>query len=877
MKRLSLLTLCAGLLIQSFVMVAVSQETATPPEGGAAPKVDTNAPATTTTTTTTTTSTEIVGPESGEANSASKAAQFEMTKRQELAFTANQAISDGERLLSAGQLDAAAERFKYALDNLPEGGTSAPAYQKAASGMADVLARQGDAGMKSKKYDVAVKSYQEACNYQPSNESYRNKLENAKQAAARYDRSAKEVAGTENNPALTPQFREKLAQIQKLFFEGDRLYDTGQYDAAENRYMQILALDSYNKAARGRLERLDRTRMRTAEKMRDATRAAAMNKVTELWSEKVPVDYAKKGQQKETDKGGESKLARMTRKLQEMRIPSLNFNQADIQTVVQVLTAKSRELDSTKDGINFVLQTESAAPAAPTKPGEKAEPAAPAPAIPAVTINLQDVPMLEALRFISSITNLQVKVEEYAVYLLPQNAVSSVLQTRTFAVPGGFFEGGLKAQGQKPGSTETTKVDSVKIDVKQQLIDKGIQFPDGATAAFLSGSSRLVVKNTPDQLDVIAALISASNIETPQVEIETRLTEFTDDQLKALTFNYLYSMDTSLFSGANPMGYPTMANVGTSGITALGEPSNAQVGSLGAIVPNSLDAVLATNTSQVDGAPRNFLMNSGTVFGSLTTQNFNVIGIGAVLGKNAMGVIINLIDNMKGIDLLSAPKVTAKNRTRAKVEIVRELRYPSEFERPTVNSTPFSLTIGTNVFGNPVTTTVYLALPATPRQFTVKPIGVTLEVTPTTYPDQRIDLELQPEVVDFEGFINYGQAIRVRNTTTNPSSQGTVQTDSVVNQPVFNVRSMSTKVQVLDGQTVVLGGLIREDRQTVKDKVPFLGDLPLIGRAFQSKVEKSIKRNLMIFVTAKLMKSDGKNLYNQDLAVAEPTVETVTK
>lgn len=865
MKRLSLLTLCVGLLLQSFVMIAASQETATPPEAGAAPKVDTNAPSATTT-------------EPADDSPAAKAAQFEMTKRQEVAFTANQAIADGEKLLNAGQLDAAAERFKYALDNLPQAGATAPAYQKAASGMAEVLVQQGNAAMKGKKYDVAIKSYQEAVNLQPSNGSYRSRLENAKSASANYDKASREVAGTENNPALTPEFREKVAQIQKLFFEGDRLYDTGQYDAAENRYMQILALDRYNKAARTRLERLDNTRLRTAEKQRETTRKDAMYKVTKLWSEDVPADYAKKGSQKQTSEGGESNLARMTRKLQEMRIPSLNFNQADIQTVVQVLTAKSRELDPSKDGINFVLITESTPAPAPTKPGEKEAPAPTPVQVPAVTINLQDVPMLEALRFISSITNLQVKVEDRAVLLLPPNVVSSVLQTRTFAVPGGFFEGGLKAAPKSSGSTETTKVDTVKIDVKKQLIDKGIQFPDGATAAFLSGSSRLVVKNTPDQLDIIDALIRGSNIETPQVEIETRLVEFTDDQLKALTFNYFYAMSASLASGTGPFG-PTQANVNTNGQTALGEPSNAALGSLGAVVPNSLDSVLASNVSQTTGSPKNFLFPAGSTNGFLSTQNFNVIGIGGVIGSNGLGVIINLIDNMKGVDLLSAPKVTAKNRTRAKVEIVRELRYPSEFERPTVNSTPFGLFDDDapqppNGSGQ---WTVYLALPATPRQFTVKPIGVTLEVTPTTYPDQRIDLELQPEVIDFEGFINYGQAIRVRSTVNNPGAEGTVQTDSVVNQPVFNVRSISTKVQVLDGQTVVMGGLTREDRQTVNDKVPFFGDLPLIGRAFQSKVEKSLKRNLMIFVTAKLVKSDGKNLYNQDLAVADPKTETAAK
>ena len=68
---------------------------------------------------------------------------------------------------------------------------------------------------------------------------------------------------------------------------------------------------------------------------------------------------------------------------------------------------------------------------------------------------------------------------------------------------------------------------------------------------------------------------------------------------------------------------------------------------------------------------------------------------------------------------------------------------------------------------------------------------------------------------------------------------------------------MVTRLQILDGQTAVLGGLLREDTQEIHDKVPVLGDLPLVGRLFQSKVSSRIKKNLLIFVTARLIKSNG--------------------
>ena len=76
-------------------------------------------------------------------------------------------------------------------------------------------------------------------------------------------------------------------------------------------------------------------------------------------------------------------------------------------------------------------------------------------------------------------------------------------------------------------------------------------------------------------------------------------------------------------------------------------------------------------------------------------------------------------------------------------------------------------------------------------------------------------------------------------------------------QPIFSTREVTTKVTVWDGATLVMGGLTREEVKKTSDKVPILGDIPFIGRAFQSKGETSQKRNLLIFVTANLVSPGG--------------------
>ena len=75
---------------------------------------------------------------------------------------------------------------------------------------------------------------------------------------------------------------------------------------------------------------------------------------------------------------------------------------------------------------------------------------------------------------------------------------------------------------------------------------------------------------------------------------------------------------------------------------------------------------------------------------------------------------------------------------------------------------------------------------------------------------------------------------------------------------------METQVSVYDGQTVVMGGLMREDVQKVQDKVPFLGDIPLAGRLFRTNVDQHIKRNLLMFVTAGLLDPAGQPIIEAD-------------
>src|SRR5207244_2944913 len=155
--------------------------------------------------------------------------------------------------------------------------------------------------------------------------------------------------------------------------------------------------------------------------------------------------------------------------------------------------------------------------------------------------------------------------------------------------------------------------------------------------------------------------------------------------------------------------------------------------------------------------------------------------------------------------------------------------------------------------------------PTTPQTFETRNTGVTLEVEPVVGPDGvTVDLNLVPQVVEFDGFINYGSPIFGINPSTsfNPitglfSPSQVLLTNNVINQPIFSTRKVTTNVSVWDGQTVVIGGLMREDVQKVEDKTPIIGDIPIIGRAFRTNVDQHVKRNLVIFATVHLITPGG--------------------
>ncbi|GAB4251800.1 MAG: hypothetical protein OHK005_19020 [Candidatus Methylacidiphilales bacterium] len=429
------------------------------------------------------------------------------------------------------------------------------------------------------------------------------------------------------------------------------------------------------------------------------------------------------------------------------------------------------------------------------------------------------------------------------------NESADVVQVRTFqGIPSAFFQG---------AGTEDTRVGGrqAAVDVTRQLEERGVKFPAGTNASWLPRTNRLVVRNTLNQLEFIDRLLAQeAGQATPQIEIETKFIEFTDDKLKDLSFNYRMNFNNllpplpqipGLGGGAFQMG--TGNAYGASDLFGPSANASSPPGNSSFPSPTGGDGIFAS-TDGLRGV-RGITANSLDQVLGLNTQRVpNVLSLAGVVNGNGFRLLMSALDSTLGGNLMSAPKVVVQSGGSTKIEVVQDFRYPDPngYDPPEL---PPEQTSGTGVT---VRLNSGVVIPSTPTAFIRRGIGVILNVRQARVEGGLVEMQLEPEVTDFDGFINYASPI----TTREGNEQITIS-ESALLAPVFSTRKVTTIVRILDGQTLVMGGLIDNQVQEVNDKVPVLGDIPLVGRLFRSKSSQDIKKNLLIFVTARTIRPDG--------------------
>lgn len=840
-------------------------------------------------------------------------AEREAARRQAALPRGQEALGRANAAMAEGNYTVAHEEFRLALTFLPDALISEKSHDEAVRGFCA-------SGMKLAEQKVAEGKFGEAeaiCREILSNR-YDPNCRAAAEMLARL-----QSPGTVNR-TVGPRFLSKVEEVKKLLVDAEGYYMSGRYDLAFKKYEQVLALDPYNVAARRGEERLNLTKTHYGEEAYNETRSRQLWQVQKGWEE--PVKKYGENVAPITDAFAKDATgtARITTKLNTIIIPKIEFRDASIREAIEFLRQQAAENDPGADGrrgVDIVLRvntlgtraetsstttTSTVVSSTSTAPGVSPEPAVvPPPPVPTtisapsinpaearITITLNQIPLGEALRYIASQAGLKVKIEPYAVSIIPISELSNDLLTKQYRVPPGFISGSLNASGsalnQPAGNAKTaaqttgTAKDTQESTggrllvnregAKEFLESQGVSFPPGASANFLPQSSRLIVRNTSDMLELVDAIVEQANVSGPkQVEIEAKFIEITQNNLKAMGFDWLLGPFNLSKSGE------IAGTGGTSGTGATVNQADYPFNTTG------LNPVTAGNRSGNLAISGNAI--DALLLGTTTTQLLSpgIFGFGGLLTDPQFQVVIRALNQKKGVDLLSAPRVTTKSGQRAVIEIVREFRYPTQFQPPQIPQTVGSVrndSGGGSIIPLGSGSTVPVT-PTTPTAFETRNTGVTLEVEPVVGPDGiTIDLNLVPQVVEFEGFINYGSPILAPsssfiNTLTGGlvSAPSSVITPNVINQPIFSTRKVTTSVSVWDGQTVVLGGLMREDVQKTEDRTPILGDIPIVGRLFRTNVEQHVKRNLIIFVTARLINPGGQPVNSTEEVEEEELIQ----
>ena len=190
--------------------------------------------------------------------------------------------------------------------------------------------------------------------------------------------------------------------------------------------------------------------------------------------------------------------------------------------------------------------------------------------------------------------------------------------------------------------------------------------------------------------------------------------------------------------------------------------------------------------------------------------------VGALNSGSDYAVMIQILKTIGDTNLLSSPRITALNNQEAKILVGTSSPYATN----TVTQGTSTTTTGANL--------------------SFLDIGVKLYVTPTINKDKFITMKIKPEVSSQSGSYSY---------YTGSTSQATTV-------PIVSTTQAETSVTVKDGMTIVIGGLIRDERTSTVQKIPILGDIPILGEAFKKTDKQVKKKELVIFLTPHIVTGD---------------------
>jgi type II secretory pathway component GspD/PulD (secretin) len=338
-------------------------------------------------------------------------------------------------------------------------------------------------------------------------------------------------------------------------------------------------------------------------------------------------------------------------------------------------------------------------------------------------------------------------------------------------------------------------------------------------------TSQLVVLATEKELVGIDELVTRLDTPNKQVLIEARLVETSKNptSVKGIDWSGTLSRQNMTFGNGNTAALTTSSSGNTTAINA--GTGSLPVGTINPPFVGPNPTILTTTTpgggSTVSAAGTGF--TSGSTYGQLIQSLAGNGGIGlntakgffpatAFLNADGVSAALSFLNTDLDSTVISTPRAVTLDNEMATLAVTRA--------QPI-----FATTAGTQ--GSPGGS-----------QVTYTNLGTILKVTPRISANNHVLLKVVPEVSSVAGVAT--------KTVAGLVSQA----------DIFDVRHIETQVLIPSGNTLVMGGLISDDRSKGYIKVPLLGDIPFLGAAFRHESKSQIKKNLIIFITPTIVQSE---------------------
>ncbi|TWH81852.1 type II secretion system secretin GspD [Novosphingobium taihuense] len=316
-----------------------------------------------------------------------------------------------------------------------------------------------------------------------------------------------------------------------------------------------------------------------------------------------------------------------------------------------------------------------------------------------------------------------------------------------------------------------------------------------ATITRYPGANAIIIAAPADDQRRISEVIRQLDVPQEQVLVEAIIVEISNNVAKELGVQLLFGGKDKPFAVTNfSNSSPNIIDI-AGGLLAdnLNQTTTVVNGSTVTTTTNSTAGDLLR-----ENAANKVLSASGSFTGFLTE-----------LSKDTyLGALINAVQTDKNSNILSTPHITTNNNVPASILFGQEIPV----------STGEALSQGN--FNDRF------------RTIQRQNVGIELDVTPQINAGNMVRLDLRQEV---------------------SSIAGTVSRTS--NELIVNKREIKTTVTVGDREIVALGGLLDDNEQRTLQKVPFLGDIPLLGEVFKSRARSRVKTNLMVFIRPTILRN----------------------